>query len=83
MHVQLLSIIIMIARESTLQMGQKMIVLCLSFGGRLNNGNNGFDINKTKVKLKLTGQTSYYVRVRYVGADGVSAWSKVKKATAK
>ena len=46
MHVQLLSIIIMIARESTLQMGQKMIVLCLSFSfsGRLNNGNNGFDI---------------------------------------
>ena len=39
--------------------------------------------NKTKVKLKLPGQTSYYVRVRYVGADGVSAWSKVKKATTK
>lgn len=39
--------------------------------------------NKTKVKLKLQGKTSYYVRVRYVADDGVSSWSKVKKAKAK
>ena len=39
--------------------------------------------NKTKAVLKLGRKTVYYVRVRYVGADGVSAWSKVKRTKTK
>ena len=39
--------------------------------------------NKTKAVLKLQRKTTYYVRVRYVGADGVSAWSKVKRVKTK
>ncbi len=38
---------------------------------------------KTKVTLKLKRKTKYYIRVRYVGADGVSKWSKVKKVKTK
>ena len=38
---------------------------------------------KTKIKLKLQRKTTYYVRVRYVGADGVSRWSKVKRVKTK
>ena len=38
---------------------------------------------KTKATLKLARKTTYYVRVRYVGADGVSKWSKVKKVSVK
>ena len=34
---------------------------------------------KSKTVLKLGRKTTYFVRVRYVGADGVSKWSKVKK----
>ncbi len=30
---------------------------------------------KTKVTLKLNRSTTYYVRIRYVGSTGVSAWS--------
>ncbi len=33
---------------------------------------------KTKVTLKLNRYTTYYVRIRYVGSTGVSAWSSVK-----
>ena len=38
---------------------------------------------KTKATMKLARKTTYYVRVRYVGADGVSAWSKVKRVKTK
>ena len=38
---------------------------------------------KTKAVLKLRKKTTYYVRVRYVGADGVSNWSKVKRVKTK
>ena len=38
---------------------------------------------KTKVKLKLQKKTTYYIRVRYVGKDGVSRWSKVKRVKTK
>ena len=38
---------------------------------------------KTKVKLKLQKKTTYYIRVRYVGNDGVSRWSKVKRVRTK
>ena len=38
---------------------------------------------KTKTTIKLERKTVYYVRVRYVGADGVSAWSKVKRVKTK
>ena len=43
------------------------------------------NVGKKKVKatLKLQRKTTYYVRVRYVGADGVSKWSKVKKIKTK
>ena len=34
---------------------------------------------KTKITLKLKKKTTYYIRVRYVGSDGVSEWSGVKK----
>ena len=33
---------------------------------------------KTKAVLKLQRKTQYYVRVRYVGSDGVSNWGAVK-----
>ena len=39
--------------------------------------------NKTKATLNLERKTVYYVRVRYVGTDGVSNWSKVKKVKTK
>ena len=38
---------------------------------------------KTKLNLKLQKKTTYYIRVRYVGADGVSDWGAVKKVTTK
>ena len=38
---------------------------------------------KTKLTLKLKKKTTYYVRVRYVGSDGYSNWSKVKKVKTK
>ena len=39
---------------------------------------------KTKATLmKLQRKTTYYVRVRYVGADGVPNWSKVKRIRTK
>ncbi len=38
---------------------------------------------KTKVTLKLRKKTTYYVRVRYKGANGFSKWSKEKKAKVK
>ena len=34
---------------------------------------------KTKITVKLKRKTTYYVRARYLGAAGVSKWSKVKK----
>ena len=43
-------------------------------------------VGKKKTKATLMGlqrKTVYYVRVRYVGADGVSKWSKVKKVKTK
>ena len=44
------------------------------------------EVGKKKTKATLMGlqrKTVYYVRVRYVGADGVSKWSKVKKVKTK
>ena len=38
---------------------------------------------KTSLTMNLQKKTRYFVRVRYVGADGVSAWSKVKSAKTK
>ena len=38
---------------------------------------------KTKVNFSLQKKTTYYVRVRYVGADGVSNWSSVRKVKTK
>ena len=38
---------------------------------------------KSKLKVKLQKKKTYYVRVRYVGKDGVSKWSKVKKVRTK
>ena len=38
---------------------------------------------KTAVTLKLKKKTTYYIRVRYVGKDGVSKWSKMKKVKTK
>ena len=38
---------------------------------------------KTKAVLKLQRKTTYYVRVRYVGTDGVSNWSAVKAVKTK
>ena len=44
----------------------------------------GVGNKKTKATLMgLQRKTVYYVRVRYVGADGVSKWSKVKKVKTK
>ena len=39
--------------------------------------------SKTKVTLKLQKKKTYYFRVRYVGAAGVSKWSKVRKVKTK
>lgn len=39
--------------------------------------------NKTKAVLKLQKKTTYYVRVRYKGADGVSRWSGKKRIKTK
>ena len=40
--------------------------------------------NKTKYVLRgLQRKTMYYIRVRYVDADGVSGWSRVKRARTK
>ena len=38
---------------------------------------------KTKVTFKLKRKKTYYVRARYVGSDGYSKWSKVKKIRTK
>ena len=38
---------------------------------------------KTKAKLKLRKNTTYYIRVRYAGKSGFSKWSKVKKIKTK
>ena len=38
---------------------------------------------KTKATLRLEKKTIYYIRVRYVGKDGVSKWSKKKKVKTK
>ena len=38
---------------------------------------------KTKAILKLQRKTTYYVRVRYVGSDGVSNWGAVKAVKTK
>ena len=35
--------------------------------------------SKNKVTLKLKRKKTYFIRVRYVGKDGFSRWSKVKK----
>ena len=43
-------------------------------------------IGKNKAKLVLRGlqrKTMYYIRVRYGDADGVSGWSRVKRARTK
>ena len=48
-----------------------------------NLGTKTIGKKKTKVKLKLERKTQYYVRVRYVGVDGVSAWSMVKMVKTK
>ena len=39
--------------------------------------------NKTKRVLKLQSKTTYYIRLRYVGATGVSNWSAVKRIRTK
>ena len=39
--------------------------------------------NVTKVTMKLQRKQTYYVRVRYVGNGGVSAWSAVKRVKTK
>ena len=39
--------------------------------------------NKTKAVLKLKAKTTYYIRVRYVGADGTSKLSKIRKVKTK
>lgn len=39
--------------------------------------------NKTKVVLKLMKKTTYYIRTRYIGKDGVSKWTKVKAVKTK
>jgi hypothetical protein len=39
--------------------------------------------DKVDVTLKLEHKMEYYVKVRYVGSDGVSRWSKVRKVCTK
>lgn len=39
--------------------------------------------SKTKVVIKLKKKKTYYFRVRYVGIDGFSKWSKTKKVKTK
>ncbi len=39
--------------------------------------------NKTEVTLKLKRKTTYYIRVRYVGYNGYSNWSKIKRVKTK
>lgn len=39
--------------------------------------------NKTKMVLKLQKKKTYFVRVRYVGTDGVSKWTKAKRVKTK
>lgn len=39
--------------------------------------------SKTKATFKLQRKKTYYVRVRYVGADGYSKWSKVRRVKTK
>ena len=39
--------------------------------------------NKTKATYTLKKNTTYYIRMRYVGKDGVSKWTKVKKVKTK
>ena len=42
-----------------------------------------FGKNKTKTVLVLQPKKTYYIRVRYVGADGASNWSRVRKVKVK
>ena len=39
--------------------------------------------NKTKATYTLKKNTTYYIRIRYVGKDGVSKWTKAKKVKTK
>ena len=39
--------------------------------------------SKTKIVPKLKKKTTYFVRVRYVGKDGYSKWTKAKKVKTK
>ena len=39
--------------------------------------------NKTKAILNLDRRTTFFIRVRYVGSDGFSKWSRVKKIRTK
>ena len=39
--------------------------------------------NKTKATYTLKKNTTYYIRMRYVGKDGVSKWTKAKKVKTK
>ena len=39
--------------------------------------------NKTKATYTLQKNTTYYIRIRYVGKDGVSKWTKAKKVKTK
>lgn len=48
-----------------------------------NVGSKTVKKGKTKAVLKLQRKTVYYVRVRYLGADGVSNWSKTKRVKTK
>ncbi len=36
---------------------------------------------KTKINLKLSRKTTYYIRIRYVGKDGYSKWSTKRVKT--
>ena len=38
---------------------------------------------ETKAKYTLKKNTTYYIRIRYVGKDGVSKWTKAKKVKTK
>ena len=39
--------------------------------------------SKTKMVLKLQKKKTYYIRVRYVGSDGYSNWTKPQKVKIK
>ena len=42
-----------------------------------------FGKNKTKFAVRLQKKTTYFIRVRYVGIDGVSRWSGTKSVRTK